>query len=85
MKEGINQHDAEGRHHGVWGVYCPNGTLWLRAHYHHGKQHGVWEGYYSNGTLQWRAHYHHGVQKGLATWWDPQGRCTLKAYRLVIR
>ena len=85
MKERINQHDAEGRPHGVWEDYYPDGTLGRREHWHHGKGHGVWEGYYSDGTLRWREHWHHGVKKGLAMWWDPQGRCTLKAYHLVIR
>ena len=81
----VNQRDAEGRPHGLWEGYYPNGTLFSRAHWHHGKWHGVWEWYYSDGTLWWREHWHHGVKKGLAMWWDPQGRCTRKAYYLVIR
>jgi antitoxin component YwqK of YwqJK toxin-antitoxin module len=85
MKELINQHDAEGRSHGLWEGYRSDGTLWWRRHYHHGKLHGVWEWYYSNGTLEWRTHWHHGEQKGLATGWDTPGRCTRKEYHLVIR
>ena len=85
MKELINQHDAEGRPHGVWEDYWGNGTLRGRAHYHHGKLHGVWEGYYSNGTLRWREHWHHGEQKGLAMWRNSQGGITDKTYHLVIR
>ena len=79
------QHDSEGRRHGVWEGYYRNGTLSWRRHYHQGREHGVWEEYYPNGTLGWRGNYHHGKQKGLAMWRDPQGRCTQKAYHLVIR
>jgi antitoxin component YwqK of YwqJK toxin-antitoxin module len=85
MKERINQHDAEGRHHGAWEWYYSNGTLSWRGHYHHGKSHGVWEDYRSDGTLRWRAHWHQGEQKGLVIWWDTQGRITDKTYHLVIR
>ena len=85
MKKQINQLDSEGRHHGVWEDYYSNGTLSWRGHYHHGTLHGVWEGYYSDGTLWWREHWHHCEQKGRETWWGRQGRCTQKAYHLVIR
>ena len=81
----VNQRDAEGRHHGVWEGYYSNGTVQWRGHYHHGRVHGVWEWYRSDGTLEWRDHWHHGVKRGLETWWNSQGRCTRKAYLLVIR
>jgi antitoxin component YwqK of YwqJK toxin-antitoxin module len=83
--ERINQHDAEGRPHGVWEHYRSDGTLQWRAHYHHGKGHGAWEDYRSDGTLGWRTHWHYGVRKGLDTRRDSQGRITRKAYHLVIR
>jgi hypothetical protein len=84
MKEGINQHDAEGRPHGVWEEYWRGLPRW-KGYYHHGKEHGAWEDYRSDGTLGWRRHWHYGVRKGLDTWWDSQGRITDKAYHLVIR
>jgi antitoxin component YwqK of YwqJK toxin-antitoxin module len=81
----INQHDAEGRPHGVWEDYRSDGTPWRRAHYHHGRRHGVWECYRPDGKLAGRVHYHHGVRKGLETGWDTQGGIKDKAYHLVIR
>jgi antitoxin component YwqK of YwqJK toxin-antitoxin module len=85
MKELINQHDLEGRPHGLWEDYWRNGTLWYRGHWHHGRRHGVWERYHSDGTLWWEEKWHHGVRKGLATLWDFQGRIDSKKYHLVIR
>jgi antitoxin component YwqK of YwqJK toxin-antitoxin module len=85
MKERINQHDAEGRPHGVWEDYWNNGTLMWREHCHHGTLHGVCEDYRPDGTLECREHWHHGEKKGLAMWWDSQGGITHKTYHLVIR
>ena len=85
MKELMNQLDSEGRSHGVWEWYRPDGTLGWREHWHQGKWHGLWEDYYPDGTLRRRVHWHHGVKKGLATWWGPQGGITSKKYYLVIR
>jgi hypothetical protein len=50
-----------------------------------GREHRTWELYWYNGTLGRREHWHHGVRKGLDIQWDSQGRCTQKAYHLVIR
>jgi hypothetical protein len=85
MRELINQRDAEGRRHGVWEIYRPDGTLWLRGHWHHGRPHGVWEYYRPDVTLWRREKWHHAVKKGLATCRDYQGGITDKAYHLVIR
>jgi antitoxin component YwqK of YwqJK toxin-antitoxin module len=82
MKRLIKQLDA-GRKKHEW--YHTDGTLWMKAHFHHGKRHGVVEYYWSDGTLAWRRHYRHGVKRGLETWWDNQGRITGKKYHLVIR
>ena len=85
MKELINQHDAEGRPHGLWEYYYPDGTLWWRAHWHHGKGHGVWEGYWHDGTLRWREHWHYGEKRGIEKWWNKQGVISVKSYHLVIK
>jgi antitoxin component YwqK of YwqJK toxin-antitoxin module len=50
MTETINQYDSEGRPHGVWELYWPNGSLHWREHYLRGKLHGLWENYWPNGT-----------------------------------
>jgi hypothetical protein len=85
MKELINQHDAEGRRHGIWESYYSDGTLWCREQYHHGRWHGVREWYWGNGTLGWREHYYHGVKKGLEICGNYRGRIASKRYHLVIR
>jgi hypothetical protein len=83
-KDVINQHDAEGRKQGYWEEPGIFGFIW-KGHYVDGLREGLWKGYHSDGTLRWRAHCHHGKQKGLEIRWAYQGRCTRKAYRLVIR
>jgi antitoxin component YwqK of YwqJK toxin-antitoxin module len=85
MEQKLNKHDAEGRCHGIWKTYYPNGTLAWRGHYLHGKLHGVWEAYYINGTFGWKIHWHHGRQKGIAKTWSSQGDITQKRYHLVLR
>jgi antitoxin component YwqK of YwqJK toxin-antitoxin module len=50
MTEPINQRDTQGRRHGVWEYYRPNGTLWWREHWLHGVRAGLWEWYWKNGA-----------------------------------
>ena len=37
MSELINQHDPQGRPHGVWEGYRPDGTVWGREYWLHGQ------------------------------------------------
>jgi uncharacterized protein len=85
MKQKLNQLDAEGRRHGLWKSYHPNGTTQWGANYHHGKLHGLWEFYYNDGTLQEIGHYHHGRLKGVDKWWNLHGDIRTKQYHLVLR
>jgi len=73
MKKLINQHDLEGRRHGVWESYRSDGALMWRAHYHHGKMHGVCEWYYSDGTLGRKVHYNMDRLVGREQEWDEKG------------
>jgi antitoxin component YwqK of YwqJK toxin-antitoxin module len=50
MTAPINQKDPQGRPHGVWKYYRPNGTLWWREHWLHGVRAGLWEWYWKNGA-----------------------------------
>jgi antitoxin component YwqK of YwqJK toxin-antitoxin module len=52
-----NQYDSEGRPHGVWESYWPNGTPWWRGHWLHGKLHGLLEEYYKDGTVEGKKYY----------------------------
>ena len=85
MTHTTNQLDSQGRRHGLWEDYRPNGHLWERGHYHHGKKHGLWEDYWPDGHLMWRGHYHHGVLHGLWEWYHSDGTPTSKQYHLRIR
>jgi hypothetical protein len=57
----INQHDPQGRPHGVWKhyweSYWPDSILWWRAHWLHGKRHGHWESYRSGVTSYCKRYY----------------------------
>jgi hypothetical protein len=57
MTETINQKDSQGRRHGIWEHYRPDGTLWLRHHYLHGKEHGLCEWYRTDVTLYFKRYY----------------------------
>jgi antitoxin component YwqK of YwqJK toxin-antitoxin module len=46
----INQHDSQGRLHGVWEGYRENGTVGYRHHFQHGKRYGLSEYFFSYGT-----------------------------------
>jgi len=48
----VNQYDPQGRRHGIWEHYRPDGTLWWRGRFLHGKLHGLLEEYYKDGTVE---------------------------------
>jgi antitoxin component YwqK of YwqJK toxin-antitoxin module len=85
MEKKLNQHDAEGKRHGLWEDYYEDGTLWQRRHYHHDQMHGLWEIYYRDGTLWGKGHCHHDRLKGIVKWWNPQGGISTKRYNLLLR
>ncbi len=51
-----NQINKDGKQHGYWETYYPNGKLYSKRNYVNGKQHGYWETYYPNGKL-WSKQY----------------------------
>jgi hypothetical protein len=57
MTAQVNQHDPQGREHGVWEDYWANGTLWWRRHYLHGKGYGLSEWYKRTGTLRTKEYF----------------------------
>jgi antitoxin component YwqK of YwqJK toxin-antitoxin module len=42
--------DPEGRAHGIWVYYKPDGSLYAIDKYSHGKAIGFWEEYYNGAT-----------------------------------
>jgi antitoxin component YwqK of YwqJK toxin-antitoxin module len=49
MQSNINQYDADGKPHGSWEVYYPNGVLHYIGEYFHGNVIGNWRVNFSNG------------------------------------
>jgi antitoxin component YwqK of YwqJK toxin-antitoxin module len=68
MTEQINQHDPQGRPHGVWECRFSDGSLKWREYWYHGKLHGACEGYSSGGDLYEKAHYRYGRLHGLESY-----------------
>ena len=85
MTAQVNQHDPQGRPHGVWEGYWPNGTLRWRRQYLHRKIHGFSEWYRADGTLSSRYHYMHGKAYGLSEWYRSDVAPYLKKYILTIK
>lgn len=60
-----NQRDKNGRLHGYWESYFPNGKLWYKGYYNNDKLHGLWEWYYHNGGLGHKGAYNRDKKVGL--------------------
>jgi len=50
--EKTNQHDEQGRRHGVWVRYLSTGEFWWIIRYRHGKIRGISKTGYMYGTLE---------------------------------
>ena len=85
MTHTTNQKDPQGRPHGVWEDYRPDGTLMWRGHWLHGEPHGLSEWYHPDGHLMQRGHYHHGTPHGLWEDYHPDGTTYAKRYHLRIK
>ena len=53
----IKPYNENGKQHGYWEDYYPNGNLWSKGNYVDGKPHGYWEYYYYNGNLNQIIYY----------------------------
>jgi antitoxin component YwqK of YwqJK toxin-antitoxin module len=85
MTPQVNQHDPQGRPHGVWEDYYPDGPLWRRENWLHGKIHGVSEWYRPDGTLRWTDRFLHGEKFGLQKNYRSDGIPYFKSYSLTIK
>lgn len=81
------RHDDEGRMHGRWRRYGPDGALRLAWTMRHGIHHGPTRGWHPDGTLRVQGRHEAGRREGPWTWWTPQGalqaRCVYEAGRVV--
>ena len=84
MTAQVNQHDPQGRRHGVWENYRLEGTISWRAHFLHGKAHGLYESYRGNGKPWWKRHYVRGEPHGLESYWE-NNKVLFKVYILKIK
>ena len=62
----ITPYDNNGKAHGYWELYHPNGKLAYKGNYIHGLRHGDWEGYRSDGKLSFKGKYDMGQEIGLS-------------------
>jgi antitoxin component YwqK of YwqJK toxin-antitoxin module len=61
----INQHDDDGKKHGLWEEKHLNGRTWRIGTYCHGLQHGEWRDWSTNGYNCWMITFKHGVMHGV--------------------
>lgn len=64
-----NKVDKNGRPHGLWGNYYPDGKLYYRGNYKNGIAHGLFEWYYSSGEVRWKGALKREIRVGL--WHHP--------------
>jgi antitoxin component YwqK of YwqJK toxin-antitoxin module len=58
MTAPINQFDAQGRLHGIWKNYWPDGTLRWRGRYLHGRWDGLWKWYHLDNSIRGYKYYY---------------------------
>ncbi|MBK8978738.1 MAG: hypothetical protein IPM29_22800 [Planctomycetes bacterium] len=56
----------DGKEHGPWTIYHPNGQVESRGSFEAGLATGPWEGFHDDGVLRWRATFQDGKAEG--TW-----------------
>jgi len=78
----MNKLNNEGKRHGYWERYYPNGNLNCKGNYVNDHRNGRWEFYFFNGKLQLIGNYNNGVQVGCWDWYDTKGNQTEKIFRL---
>lgn len=63
----------DGKRHGPWNSYFPNGAVRSSATYERGVQVGATEVYHETGAIYYRGQYHADKQVGEWTFHDPEG------------
>lgn len=69
----------DGREHGLWTYWYPNGALRERGRYERGLRVGTWEQWYATGIRRsvgprtWDPHAAASVREGLWTFWHENG------------
>jgi hypothetical protein len=82
-KELINQLDSQGKQHGLWVAYRPDGTLCWKVNWHHGLHHGKFESTINGRIL--RLNFCYGVQKGCQIYSDSESVVQSKRYVLILK
>lgn len=70
--------DSQGRRHGRYQRFRPDGTLEVKARYRAGLLDGRWESYHPSGELEARAEYLRGERHGDYDEYDADGELTLE-------
>lgn len=63
----------DGKLHGVWRSYHPNGQKSKEGEYRNGKEEGLWTSYHPNGQKSAEGAYLNGQQNGPWTFWSEDG------------
>jgi antitoxin component YwqK of YwqJK toxin-antitoxin module len=77
MKKDITPKNKQGRGHGYFESYYPNGLLSFKGNFINGKKDGCWESYSLGGQLWYRGKFINGKVGGLWIW---NGYKTIKFY-----
>jgi len=64
---------TNGKRHGVYQKWFPNGTLSFEAYYVNGLQHGKTKSWWKNGNLRSEANYINGIVNGIQKQWYKSG------------
>ncbi len=70
--------DDDGRRHGGFAAYFPNGKIKVRAAYKRGKLHGNYLDYHANGKIKTTVTYKNGKRDGKFSERDDRGRPTIE-------
>lgn len=73
-----NMFDSEGRKHGQWFVFYPNGHVRVECTYEHGKLHGQWRELSLDGYPVLECGYEHGKRHGPLTTRNQYGRLVVE-------
>lgn len=65
---------VDGRRHGPWTEFHPNGQLLKVGHFEHGQKVGEWRYYHEDGLLGQRIEFVDGLRHGETETWFPTGR-----------
>ena len=65
--------DENGKRHGEWRYFFPDGNLWSLGEYKHGLKHGKKEVYWPDGSLRYEGRFTEDEKSGKWTFYNQDG------------